>query len=159
MTQTALVGGASGMVSHPSGSGRLVPPGEAVVLFDGTCKLCNGWAKFIIRHDRAHRIKLATVQSPEGQALLEWAGLPRHEFNTIVLIADHQFHVRSDAMFRIFDRLPAPWRWLRVARIIPGPFRDWMYNRIALNRYRLFGKYDSCQSPSPDHLGRFLKHE
>lgn len=147
------------MAHHRSVSARLVPKGEAVVLFDGTCKLCNGWAKFIIRHDRAHRIKLATVQSPEGQALLEWAGLPRHEFNTIVLIAEHQHHVRSDAMFRIFARLPAPWRWLRAARIIPGPFRDWMYNKIALNRYRLFGQYDSCQSPYPDHRGRFLKHD
>lgn len=147
------------MAPHRSGSARLVPPGEAVVLFDGTCKLCNGWARFIIQHDRAHRIKLATVQSPEGQALLEWAGLPQHEFNTIVLITDHQFHLRSDAMFRIFACLPAPWRWLRVARIIPGPFRDWMYNKIALNRYRLFGQYDFCQLPSPDHRGRFLKHE
>jgi len=142
-----------------SGSARLVPPGEAVVLFDGTCKLCNGWAKFIIRHDRAHRIKLATVQSAEGQALLEWAGLPQHEFSTIVLIADNQSYVRSDAMFRIFARLPAPWRWLRFARIIPGPFRDWMYDKIALNRYRLFGQYDACHMPPPDHRDRFLKRE
>ncbi|PRW84794.1 thiol-disulfide oxidoreductase [Pseudomonas simiae] len=147
------------MAHHRSGSARLTLPSEAVVLFDGTCKLCNGWAKFIIRHDHAHRIKLAAVQSPEGQALLRWVGLPQHEFNTIVLIADHQFYIRSDAMFSIFARLPAPWRWLRVARIIPGPFRDWMYDKIALNRYRVFGQYDSCRLPLPDHSGRFLKDE
>lgn len=146
------------MAPHRSGSAFLPPPSEAVVLFDGTCKLCNGWAKLIIRHDRAHLIKLAAVQSSEGQALLRWAGLPQHEFNTIVLITDHQFYVRSDAMFSIFACLPAPWRWLRFARIVPGPFRDWMYDKIALNRYRLFGQYDSCRLPLADHSGRFLKH-
>ncbi|OCR26036.1 thiol-disulfide oxidoreductase [Pseudomonas syringae] len=134
-------------------------PGETVVLFDGTCKLCNGWAKFIIRHDQAHRIQLAAVQSPEGQALLAWAGLPTDDFNTIVLVSDNQFFVRSEAMFQILARLPAPWRWMRSARIVPGRMRDWMYDKIALNRYRLFGRYDSCQVPTADHGRRFLKTE
>lgn len=134
-------------------------PGETVVLFDGTCKLCNGWAKFIIRHDQAHRIQLAAVQSPEGQALLAWAGLPTDDFNTIVLVSDNQFFVRSEAMFQILARLPAPWRWMRNGRIVPGRMRDWMYDKIALNRYRLFGRYDTCQVPTADHGRRFLKTE
>lgn len=146
------------MAPYRSEKTPLLSPGETVVLFDGTCKLCNGWAKFIIRHDRARRITLAAVQSPEGQALLGWAGLPQREFNTIVLIADQHFYIRSDAMFRIFACLPAPWRWLKLARIIPAPLRDWMYDKIALNRYRLFGQYDACHLPSPDHRGRFLRH-
>ncbi len=54
----------------------LLKPGETVVLFDGVCKLCNGWARFLIRHDHQRHVRLATVQSPEGQALLAWAGLP-----------------------------------------------------------------------------------
>ena len=70
------------------------------------------------------------MQSPEGQALLRWADQPQHEFNTIVLIADHQLYIRSEAMFSIFARISAPWRWLRVARIIPAPFRDWMYDKL-----------------------------
>lgn len=147
------------MANHRAEISHFMTTNEAVVLFDGTCKLCTGWAKFIIRHDRAHRIKLAAMQSSAGQALLEWAGLPKEEFNTIVLIADQHFYVRSDAMFRIFAHLPAPWWWLRAARIIPGPFRDWMYDTIALNRYRLFGRYTSCRLPLPDHRGRFLEHE
>ncbi|EPJ79940.1 MULTISPECIES: thiol-disulfide oxidoreductase DCC family protein [Pseudomonas] len=132
-------------------------PGEAVVLFDGTCKLCNGWAKFIIDHDQAHRIQLAAVQSPEGQALLAWAGLPTDDFNTIVLVSDNRFFVRSQAMFKIMERLPAPWRWMRSGRIVPERMRDWMYDRIAQNRYRLFGRYDACQLPSADHSRRFLQ--
>lgn len=132
-------------------------PGESVVLFDGTCKLCNGWARFIIRHDRARTIQLASVQSAQGQELLKWAGLPQDKFNTIVLISDDTVSIRSEAMFRIMDRLPAPWRWMSVARVVPGFVRDWMYNKIALNRYKLFGRYDSSRQPAPDHPQRFLQ--
>jgi predicted DCC family thiol-disulfide oxidoreductase YuxK len=131
--------------------------GQTVVLFDGTCKLCNGWARFIISHDRAHHIQLAAVQSPQGQALLAWAGLPQDKFNTIVHISNNQVSVRSDAMFKILARLPAPWRWLTIASVVPLKLRDWMYDKIALNRYRLFGRYDACRLPKPDHRRRFLK--
>jgi predicted DCC family thiol-disulfide oxidoreductase YuxK len=140
---------------HPSPA-PVLSRGDAVVLFDGTCKLCNGWAKFIIDHDRRHRIILATVQSPEGQELLGWAGLPQEEFNTIVFIEGDQFFVRSAAMFEINARLPWTWQWLGMARAIPRPFRDWMYDKIALNRYRIFGRYDSFRTPGPDHPTRFL---
>ncbi|WP_431033437.1 thiol-disulfide oxidoreductase DCC family protein [Pseudomonas yamanorum] len=131
-------------------------PGETVVLFDGTCKLCNGWARFIINHDTARRIRLAPVQSASGQALLAWAGLPQHEFNTIVLIADQRVYVRSEAMFQVAERLPWYWRWMILARGVSGPFRDWLYDRIALNRYRLFGRYNTCRLPPADHAQRFL---
>ncbi len=132
-------------------------PGDATVLFDATCKLCNGWARFIIAHDPAHRVQLAAVQSPEGQALLKWAGLPQDKFNTIVFIARNEVFVRSAAMFEILARLPAPWCWLTLARIIPGTLRDWMYDKIALNRYHLFGRYDAARLPPPDHDQRFLE--
>lgn len=130
---------------------------ETAVLFDGTCKLCNGWANFIIRHDRQHLIRLATVQSPEGQALLAWARLPQDRFNTIVLIADNEVSIRSAAMFEILARLPPPWRWLTVAKVVPAGVRDWMYDKIALNRYTLFGRFDACVEPRADHERRYLR--
>lgn len=145
------------MINQPSCSAPLLQTGETVVLFDGTCKLCNGWAKFIIQHDRPGRILLATVQSSQGQALLKWAGLPTDQFNTVVLITDDRFFVRSDAMFEILARLPPPWPWLRVAKCVPRKVRDWMYDKVALNRYRLFGKYDSSRTPPFDHPKRFLR--
>jgi len=132
-------------------------PGQAVVLFDGTCKLCNGWARFVIAHDRGHRIQLATVQSVQGQQLLAWAGLPTRQFNTIVMIEDNRFYVRSDAMFQIMAKLPPPWRWVQIMSIVPRGLRDWMYDKIAVNRYRLFGQYDCIQLPAADHEQRFLK--
>ena len=88
---------------------------DTAVLFDGTCKLCNGWARFIIHYDHACRIQLAAVQSPEGQELLKWSGLPLDEFNTIVLISNNKVSLRSEAMFEILSRLDAPWRWLKAA--------------------------------------------
>ncbi|MDR5900061.1 DCC1-like thiol-disulfide oxidoreductase family protein [Halomonas vilamensis] len=59
---------------------------DQVVLFDSVCKLCNGWAKFLIRHDPQRAFRLASVQSPQGQALLQWFGLPTDEYETLVLI-------------------------------------------------------------------------
>lgn len=135
----------------------LLKPGETVVLFDGVCKLCNGWARFLIRHDHPRRVRLAAVQSPEGQALLAWAGLPLDQFETLAVIRDQHYWVRSDAVFEIIAQLPAGWRPLLLLRGVPRTVRDWAYDRIARNRYRLFGKYDTCLLPDPDHEQRFLK--
>lgn len=135
----------------------LLNPGETVVLFDGVCKLCNGWARFLIRHDHHRRVRLAAVQSPEGQALLAWAGLPLDQFDTLLVIRDHHYWARSDAVFKLIAQLPAAWRALLLLRVIPRGLRDWAYDRIARNRYRIFGKYDTCLLPDPDHVQRFLK--
>lgn len=135
----------------------LLNPGETVVLFDGVCKLCNGWAKFLIRHDHQRRVRLAAVQSPEGQALLAWAGLPLDQFDTMAVIRDRHYWVRSSAVFEIIAQLPARWHPLLALRALPRVLRDWVYDRIARNRYRLFGKYATCLLPDPDHQQRFLK--
>ncbi|MBB2496133.1 thiol-disulfide oxidoreductase DCC family protein [Aquipseudomonas ullengensis] len=135
----------------------LIQPGDRVVLFDGVCKLCNGWAKFLIRHDRQQLFKLCSVQSAEGQALLQWFGLPTDHFDTMAYVEGAELFVRSDAVLRIVAQLPAPWRWAAWLRVLPRVLRDWAYDRIALNRYRLFGRYDTCLLPSADHAGRFLQ--
>ncbi|MBP2168847.1 putative DCC family thiol-disulfide oxidoreductase YuxK [Erwinia toletana] len=132
------------------------PPAERVVLYDGLCKLCNGWANFLIRHDRQHRIRLATVQSPAGQALLHWAGLPLDNVKTIVLIDEGQIYLRATAIFRVTACLPWPWRALALLRWLPAKLSNYCYDRIAVNRYRLFGRYDSLQRPQADHPQRFL---
>jgi len=137
-----------------------LPPGlaagERVVLFDGVCKLCNGWARFLIRHDRQRQFRLASVQSVQGQALLAWCGLPTDRFDTMALIDEAGLHVRSTALLRILALMPQPWRVLAWLRLIPRPLRDWCYDRIALNRYRLFGRYQVCLLPTADHAERFL---
>lgn len=133
-----------------------IQPGERVVLFDGVCKLCNGWARFLIRHDSEQRFRLASVQSSQGQALLAWGGLPTDHFDSMALIENGQMLLRSDAVLRVLAQLPGAWRHLAWLRVIPRPLRDWCYDRIARNRYRLFGRYEQCLLPSADHARRFL---
>ena len=113
--------------------------GDRVLLFDGVCKLCNASVRFVIRHDRQRRIKLASMQSPQGQALLKWFGQPTEQFDTVLLIEDRGLSQRSEAFIRLMAQLPAPWCWLRLLRWIPRPLRDWGYDRIAGNRYRTTG--------------------
>ncbi|MGH8434237.1 MAG: thiol-disulfide oxidoreductase DCC family protein [Pseudomonas sp.] len=133
-----------------------IQPGERVVVFDGVCKLCNAWVKFLIRHDREQRFRLASVQSAEGQAILDWFDLPTDYFDTMAYVEGTELFVRSTAVLRIVDQLPWPWRAFAILRVCPRALRDWCYDRIALNRYRLFGRYDSCLIPTPDHERRFL---
>lgn len=142
-----------------SSSPPFLQPGDRVLLFDGVCKLCNASVGFVIRHDTRRRIKLASVQSVEGQALLAWFGLPTERFDTVALIDNQQLYTRSGAFIQLMRHLPRPWSWLRVLRLVPRPLRDWGYDRIARNRYRLFGRYDQCLLPSAEHRGRFLNHQ
>ncbi|AGI23264.1 thiol-disulfide oxidoreductase DCC family protein [Pseudomonas sp. MT3] len=131
-------------------------PGDKVVLFDGVCRLCTGWSRFLLRHDRDRRLKLCSVQSPEGQAILDWFGLPTDYFDTLLYIDGHCGYERSEAFLRVIGQLPAPWNWLRVLWLVPMSLRDGLYDRIARNRYRLFGREDRCLMPSAEYRGRFL---
>lgn len=135
----------------------LVVQGDRVVLFDGVCKLCGAWAQFLIRYDRGHVFKLAPVQSPEGKAILRWLGLPTDHYETIVLVEGRRAFTKSTAFLRVVARLPFPWPLAAVAWLVPWFIRDWFYDRIALNRYSLFGKHDVCLMPHPDHERRFVR--
>jgi predicted DCC family thiol-disulfide oxidoreductase YuxK len=135
---------------------RLPAADQRLILVDGVCKLCNAWSRFIIRHDRAHRFQLGSVQSPAGQRVLECFDMPTTHFETLLYIEGNRAYVKSDAFLRIVVQLGWPWKLFAVARVCPRFVRDWCYDRIARNRYRLFGRFDACVLPSADHGGRFL---
>ena len=130
---------------------------DRIVLFDGVCKLCSTWAKFLIKFDNKRNFKLATVQSSEGRAILEWYGLPSDDYKTMVYVEGEVIYTQSTAFIRVMSVLPFPWKLFCVFWIIPRPIRNWLYDRIALNRYALFGKYESCLLPERDHESRFLR--
>jgi predicted DCC family thiol-disulfide oxidoreductase YuxK len=129
---------------------------DKVILFDGECKLCHGWSRFVIRKDSARLFRLATVQSEQGQQILRHFGLPTDRFDTMLYVENGQHYVQSDAFLKAIAHFPSPYKLLTIFKIIPRHLRDWMYDRIALNRYKIFGKYDACMMPSSDHLARFL---
>lgn len=138
---------------------RLPPymaPGDKVVLFDGTCRMCDGWSQFLLRHDHERRLKLCSVQSMEGQAILAWFGVPNSFFDTMLFVDGCEAVDRSDAFFRVVAELPSPWRWMRWLRFSPLPLKDWLYDRITLNRQSLFGRLERCLMPTAEHRARFL---
>ena len=141
-------------------AGQPCPPNvgsnDRVVLFDGVCRLCGAWAEFLIRVDRRHVFKLAALQSDEGKRILEWHGLPVNGGESVVLVEGSRLYVKSSAFVRVMARLPFPWKAAGVVWLIPRPIRDWLYDRVALNRYAIFGKHEACVLPTPDHERRFL---
>ena len=130
---------------------------DNVILFDGVCKLCNVWSRFIIRYDRQHIFKLCSVQSEEGKKILLHFGLPSNSYATMLYVEGNQCFQRSDAFLHVIAKLGYPWKAAHIFSLVPQSIRNWMYDRIALNRYSLFGQYDVCILPSPDHDDRFLK--
>ena len=127
-----------------------------IVLFDGVCNLCNGTVNFILDHDPAGRFRFAALQSEAGRALLVRHGLAADALESLVLVEGERAWVRSDAALRIAAGLGAPWRWLAVLRVVPRGIRDRLYDAVARNRYRWFGRRDECRVPTPDLRARFL---
>lgn len=137
------------------------PIPDKIILFDSLCNLCNGWSRFVLKRDTSALFTLCRVQSPAGQRLLGQLGLPLDTFETVIYLercgeslADYH---KSDATWRIMAQLSAPWRYLAWLRLVPKPVRDLAYDGVARNRYRLFGKRQSCQLPGEDERQRFLE--
>ncbi|WP_076417960.1 thiol-disulfide oxidoreductase DCC family protein [Colwellia sp. UCD-KL20] len=132
---------------------------DCVILFDGVCKLCNAWSQFIIKYDTQQLFKLCSVQSPEGQSILKHFNMPTDHFDTMLYVEGNQCFDKSDAFLNVIHKFGYPWRVLYVFKILPKPIRSWLYDRIALNRYALFGKYDTCMLPTQENESRYLKAE
>ena len=136
---------------------REIPDDAAVVLFDGVCNLCNGFVQFVLPRDPEGRYRFASLQSEVGRELLAEHDLPTDELESIVLIEDGESYVKSAAVIRIAAGLGGAYRLLSPFRHVPRPVRDRVYDFVADNRYRWFGKKDRCMMPSGDAESRFLE--
>ncbi len=132
------------------------PVTEKVILFDGVCNLCNSSVQFIIRHDTEAQFRFAALQSPFGQQQLKKFGIHQDALNSVILMRDGVAFQRSDAALEIVRDFNGMWRGLYYFKIIPRFLRDWIYDRIAKNRYSLFGKRDECMIPTPELKARFI---
>jgi predicted DCC family thiol-disulfide oxidoreductase YuxK len=127
-----------------------------IILFDGVCNLCNGTIQFLIRHDKKNIFYFASLQSDAGQALLKKYDLDALSLKSIVLIQHDRAFIRSTAVLKIAAQLGG---FLKIASILflfPRFIRDFVYNIVAQNRYRWFGKQDVCWVPTPELKSRFL---
>ncbi len=127
--------------------------GRAIILFDGVCNLCNGAVTFIIDRDPNGYFAFAPLQSETGRELLEGA---KTDLESIVLIENGERYSQSTAALRVARRLRNPWPLLYGFIVVPKALRDGVYDWIAANRYRWFGKIESCRLPTPELRERFL---
>ena len=127
-----------------------------IVLFDGVCNLCNGSVQFLIKRDREAYFRFASLQSETGQKLQAELGMDPQALDSVILVEGGRWYKESDAALRIARNLPGAWKLLTAFRVIPRPLRDAAYRLIARNRYRWFGKSETCWLPTPELRGRFL---
>lgn len=130
---------------------------QPIVLFDGTCGLCDRSVRWILRHDRAGVFRFAALQSEAARRELAAAGVDRSGLpDSMILIDDRTVLTRSDAAIAIAAHLGPPWSLARAVRLIPRGLRDGLYSAVARRRVRWFGSKDLCQIGPPDWRGRFL---
>ncbi len=133
-----------------------VPLDKPILLFDGVCNLCNTSVQTVIELDKNSQFRLASLQSEVGQMLLKKNNLPTKDLNTVVLIDKDNVYLRSDVPLEVMRQLGGGWQFFYIFKIVPRVIRDSVYNFIASNRYRWFGKEEACWLPSPEIRQRFL---
>ena len=132
------------------------PDDRPIIIFDGYCALCSGWAAFVLRHDPAGRFRLLSAQSPLGHALYVHYGLNPQDYETNILIADGIAWFKSEGSIRRAEGLGCPWSPAAVFRVLPTRWRDRAYETVARNRLRWFGKRATCYRPEPRFADRFI---
>ena len=130
---------------------------SSILLFDGVCNLCAASVRFVIRRDTRKHFRFAPLQSPQGRNLLRRIGLPDDSFSGMVLVEGDDYFTQSAAALRIARRLRWPWPLLYVFTVVPRFLRDPVYRLIASNRYRWFGKRETCWVPTPELEDRFVE--
>ena len=131
------------------------------ILFDGVCNFCNASINFIIDRDSKGIFKFAALQSEVGQELLKKFGLKTSDsesrtFDSIIAIEGDKVYQKSDAALEIARRMDGVWKFFYVFKIIPAFLRNPVYDLVARNRYRIFGRTDACRIPTPELKARFL---
>ncbi len=129
---------------------------NAIILFDGVCNLCNSSVQRIIANDSKDYFLFASQQSEFAKKKLNEFNLNSEHLSSVILIENNKIYTKSTAALRIARRMDGAYFLLYVFIVIPKFIRDWVYNYIAKNRYKWFGKQDSCWIPTPDLKSKFL---
>ena len=139
-----------------------VPETKPIVLYDGVCGLCNRLNQFLLKRDRHDRLQFASLQSTLAAAVLQRHGADARDLNTVYVVLNHnkpgeRLLARSDAIIHTLTQLPGIWRFAVMGRALPKFIRDTLYKFVAQNRYRVFGKHETCILPEPQHRKKFLE--
>lgn len=130
--------------------------GQPIIVFDAVCVLCSSHAQFVLRHDRRRVFRLASMQSEAGRALYRRFGIDPTDPETLILVDGDKILRDSDAVLEIWKRLGGVWKSSALFGVVPRAVRDPIYRWVARNRYRLFGKRETCWIPAPADRDRIL---
>lgn len=137
-------------------STKSVSQNTQLILFDGVCNFCNSSINFIIDHDPEKNFKFVPLQSELGQSVLKQFNKNTKDFDSVILLKNNQLYQKSEAAIEITKHLSGAWKYLAVFGILPAFILDFFYDIIAKNRYRIFGKTETCRMPTPELRERFL---
>jgi predicted DCC family thiol-disulfide oxidoreductase YuxK len=137
---------------------------KTLVLYDGVCALCNGLTSFLLRRDRNDHFRFASLQSGYAKALLKGFGKSTDGLDTVYVVVDFESPSarvlsKGQAILAIGQSLGGLWRMSGLLRVIPPVVLDWVYSAVARRRYRLFGKFETCQRPLPQHRMKFVDEQ
>ena len=127
-----------------------------VVIFDGMCHLCDGFVSRLIRWDKEGKLHFTANQSEKGQAILAKFGSTEQAEGTVFFLENEQLFTQSTAVLKIFSLLPLPFSLMYGFSVIPASIRDVVYAWISRNRYKWFGKRNTCRMPTPEEMKRFI---
>ena len=130
---------------------------EKIILFDGVCNLCNSTVQKVIENDAKNQFKFASLQSEFGQKFLEKNKLSKDEFNSMILVDGEKFYTRSDAALRIGKELKGLYKLSGLLFAFPKFIRNSVYDFVSRNRYKWFGKQESCWLPIPELKEKFIQ--
>ncbi len=131
-------------------------PDDDVILYDGVCVFCSRWIRFVATRDTAARFRFTAIQSAYGTRLAQTFGIDPDDPDTNAVVHGGEVFFKSDAALTVLSHLPG-WGWTRLLFAIPRPLRNVVYNLVAGNRYRIFGKYEACFAPDAEMRGRVLE--
>ncbi|PVX47710.1 putative DCC family thiol-disulfide oxidoreductase YuxK [Flavobacterium sp. 103] len=135
-----------------------LPSNKKIILFDGVCNLCNSAVQFVIKHDKKDIFRFVALQSELGQEILAYIGVNAKNIDSIVLYEPGvAYYYKSSAAIQIAQNLGGFWHFGTVFKIIPIGIRNYLYDYIAKNRYKWYGKKESCMIPTPELKIKFLE--
>ena len=135
----------------------IVEDNKKIVLFDGVCNLCNGVIQFVIKRDKKDVFRYAALQSDLGLQLTAEKGIDTSKVDSFILIEPGiAYYIKSDAALEIANDFGGLWKLLQVFKWIPASFRNVIYDFVARNRYKWFGRKDQCMIPTPELQAKFL---
>jgi len=129
---------------------------ERIVYYDGVCGLCDGFVELLVKLDKNKKLKFSSLQGKSGRILLNKLNLDLEEFDTVLFKVNDQVYTKSTAVFKIINSIGGIIKLFLVFNLLPRRFNDWIYSKVAKNRFKIFGKLDKCDISKFNKPGQFI---